>query len=231
VESTVAAPNIMLSLASTSSSAAALERADSSARAAARAAEAKPAGTAVAEAPAAAGAQAPKAPGIAGTVAGVADGLSTVAAIGVTVGSIPAALCRMRDIAVASNSGTLSDSERTKLRSEYMDLNHQVVNAIGESGRTLAVTAPKDAASSQDGTKDSSRQHADQGAGRGGQPAARVPDEQAAAAGAAETPQGAAAAPPAPGARPQTIEAARPAVFAQFRQQAAAPRAQFSVRA
>jgi hypothetical protein len=220
----------MLSLGSTSPSAAALERADSSARTAARAGGAKPAeATAPAEAPVGDGAQAAKAQVIAGTVAGVSDGLSTVAAIGVTVGSIPAALCRMRDIAVASNSGTLSDTERAKLRSEYMDLNHQVVNAIGESGRTLAVTAPKDAASSQDDAKGSSQQSADPGAGRDGQPAARRPVEQAAAG----TPEAAAAAAthPAASARLQHVEAARPAVLAQFRQQAAAPRAQFSVRA
>jgi hypothetical protein len=214
----------MLSLSSTSS-AAALERADSSARTAARAGAAKPAETAALEAPVA---ESAKPQGIEGTVAGVADGLSTVAAIGVTVGSIPAALCRMRDIAVASNSGTLSDTERAKLRSEYMDLNHQVENAIGESGRTLAVTAPRDAASSQDGTKDSSQQHdADPGAGRDG----KTPAQGSAAVAKGDPAVASMAAPSVAATRPQHIEAARPAVLAQFRQQAAAPRARLSVRA
>src|SRR3954467_15881916 len=115
----------MLSLRSTSAPAAALHRADSSARAAARAG-AKPQES-PADAPVAGNTEA-TGRRVEAAVPGVADGLSTVAAIGVTVGSIPAALCRMRDIAVASNSGTLSDTERAKLHSEYMDLNLQVVS-------------------------------------------------------------------------------------------------------
>jgi hypothetical protein len=211
----------MLSLASTPSTAA-LDRADPSARVGARAGakpEATSAGTPVRETP-----QVVQRPAIEGAVASVADGLSTVAAIGVTVGSIPAALCRMRDIAVASNSGTLSETERAKLRSEYMDLNLQVVSAIGESGRTLAVTAPEDAASSQHRPK-GGHQQADSGSGRGGEPG--TGDGHPSASQAAATAE---AAHPAAAAT-EHIEAARPAVLAQFRQQAAAPRASFSVRA
>jgi len=213
----------MLSLGSTTTAAAALDRADSSAWAGARAV-AKPEG---ASAQAAAGEgtqQAARQPGIEGTVASVADGLSTVAAIGVTVGSIPAALCRMRDIAVASNSGTLSENERAKLRTEYMDLSLQVVSAIGESGRTLAVTAAEDAASSQEQARQD-QQHADSGSGRGGKAGAGSA-RTAATNGAADDQAAGHAA-----AAPQRIDVARPAVLAQFKQQSAGPRASFSVRA
>ena len=213
----------MLSLSSTSASAAALDRADSSARAAARAG-AKPEEP-QADAGVAAHAQAPG-QRVEAAVPGVADGLSTVAAIGVTVGSIPAALCRMRDIAVASNSGTLSDTERAKLHSEYMDLNLQVVSVIGESGRSLAVTATQDAASSQD------QPHGgQQPAGDGSGPASQDASDGGPHAASPSAAEAAAAAPAAPPSTPHRIEAARPAVLAQFRQQAAAPRTHFSVRA
>jgi hypothetical protein len=213
----------MLSLRSTSSSAAALDRADISARAAARP-DAK--GDVQQHNAAVPDASAPR--GIEPHVVGVTDGLSTVAAIGVTVGTIPAVLCRMRDIAVASNSGTLDETERAKLRNEYMDLSLQVSSAIGESGRAAQVAPATDAAPSQDAA--GQEQHPGHEPGKGDAPSptparAEGPRPTAAEAAAAQ------AASPAP-ALLQRIEVARPAALAQFhRQHATQPRAHLSVHA
>jgi hypothetical protein len=58
---------------------------------------------------------------------------SGLADIGVTSGSIPATLCRMRDIAVATSSGTLSDSDRSKLQAEYSQLSQSVAQAVNSA--------------------------------------------------------------------------------------------------
>ncbi|HEX4510997.1 MAG TPA: hypothetical protein VH328_12980 [Burkholderiaceae bacterium] len=50
--------------------------------------------------------------------------------IGVTTGSLPATLCRMHDIAMATGSGTLSDADRAKLQAEYNALSDSVVQAV-----------------------------------------------------------------------------------------------------
>jgi hypothetical protein len=70
-------------------------------------------------------------------VAGVVAGVSTVAISGAgTLESIPAALGRMRDIAVVTSSGILTDVDRAKLRTEYGKLSQQVSDLIGTDPMT-----------------------------------------------------------------------------------------------
>jgi len=105
-------------------------RAAAAARAAARAAE---------ERNAQAGDQAI---GPAAAAAAVRDGLSTVAVVG-AMGSLPAALGRMRDIALAASSGTLTDADRQTLQTEYSQLSRQVASVVGSvSGNAQATSTP-----------------------------------------------------------------------------------------
>ena len=56
--------------------------------------------------------------------------LSTVAVAG-AMNSLPAALNMMRNIAMASAAGSLSDADRQALQSEYAQLNAHVVSSVG----------------------------------------------------------------------------------------------------
>jgi len=56
--------------------------------------------------------------------------LSTVAVAG-AMNSLPAALNMMRNIAMASASGTLSDADRLTLQTEYAQLTAKVVSSVG----------------------------------------------------------------------------------------------------
>ena len=56
--------------------------------------------------------------------------LSTVAVAG-AMNSLPAALNMMRNIAMASASGTLSDADRQTLQTEYAQLTAKVVSSVG----------------------------------------------------------------------------------------------------
>ena len=78
----------------------------------------------------------------------ITDGLSTVAVAG-ALSSIPAALGRMRDIAMAASSGTLTDADRATLQAEYADLNKQVASVVG------TVSASQDTSTSTDKGRDS----------------------------------------------------------------------------
>jgi hypothetical protein len=165
-------------------------------------------------------------------VAGVVDGVSTVAVAsgtsGSTLASVPAALCRMSDIAVASSSGTLNDVDRAKLRSEYGQLSQQVASLIGSS---VPNVVPESAASGDAPARQHGEaQHDDSQAGARARPEA-VPD---AASDAAKGAAGVVDAGPTVGmpAAVQHSELTRPAALAQFRrQQSAAPRTALSVRA
>ena len=59
--------------------------------------------------------------------------LSTVAVAG-AMNSLPAALNMMRNIAMASASGTLSDADRQTLQTEYAQLTAKVASSIGSVG-------------------------------------------------------------------------------------------------
>jgi hypothetical protein len=59
--------------------------------------------------------------------------LSTVAIAG-ALNSLPAALNMMRNIAMASASGTLSDADRQTLQDEYAQLSAKVVSSVGSAG-------------------------------------------------------------------------------------------------
>lgn len=59
--------------------------------------------------------------------------LSTVAVAG-TMNSLPAALNMMRNIVMASASGTLSDADRQALQTEYAQLTDKVVGSVGSVG-------------------------------------------------------------------------------------------------
>lgn len=80
-------------------------------------------------------------------MASVMDGMSTVA-VANALSSIPAALGRMRDIAMAASSGTLTDADRATLQAEYSDLNKQVASVVG------TVSANEGAATSSDKRQD-----------------------------------------------------------------------------
>ena len=58
--------------------------------------------------------------------------LSTVAIVG-ALNSLPAALNMMRNIAMASASGTLSDADRQTLQDDYAQLTARVVSAVGST--------------------------------------------------------------------------------------------------
>ncbi len=58
--------------------------------------------------------------------------LSTLAVVG-AMNSLPAALNMMRNIAMASASGTLSDADRQTLQAEYAQLNAKVVASVGSA--------------------------------------------------------------------------------------------------
>jgi hypothetical protein len=58
--------------------------------------------------------------------------LSTVAIAG-ALNSLPAALNMMRNIALASASGTLSDADRQTLQDEYAQLSTKVVSSVGSA--------------------------------------------------------------------------------------------------
>lgn len=60
----------------------------------------------------------------------VMKGLSTVA-VANAMASTPAALNMMREIALASASGSLSDADRRALQDEYSQLSQQVVTTVG----------------------------------------------------------------------------------------------------
>jgi hypothetical protein len=59
--------------------------------------------------------------------------LSTVAVVG-AMSSLPAALNMMRNIAMASADGTLSETDRQTLQAEYAQLNAHVVSSVGSAG-------------------------------------------------------------------------------------------------
>ena len=58
--------------------------------------------------------------------------LSTVAVVG-AMNSLPAALNMMRNIAMASASGTLTDTDRQTLQAEYAQLSAKVVASVGSA--------------------------------------------------------------------------------------------------
>jgi len=58
--------------------------------------------------------------------------LSTVAVVG-AMNSLPAALNMMRNIAMASASGTLTDADRQTLQAEYAQLSAKVVASVGSA--------------------------------------------------------------------------------------------------
>jgi hypothetical protein len=60
----------------------------------------------------------------------VMKSLSTIAVVG-ALGSVPAALSMMREIAIASASGTLSDADRRTLQDDYAQLSQKVVASVG----------------------------------------------------------------------------------------------------
>jgi hypothetical protein len=157
-------------------------------------------------------------------VSGVVDGLSTVAVAGVGAGvlaSMPAALCRMSDIAVVTSSGVLNDVDRARLRTEYGQLSQQVADLIGTAPHaTVPAAVAGDAPTRADRDK------------TGGAPAHDTP-EAATGASAVVT------AAPTPG-MPVSVQhselvhaatPAHPAAIASFARQAAAPRQTLSVRA
>jgi len=76
-------------------------------------------------------------------VAHVMDGLSTVQVAG-AMGSIPAALGRMRDIAMAASSDSLTDADRATLQAEYSQLSKQLASVVG------SVTANEHATTTSD---------------------------------------------------------------------------------
>jgi len=80
-------------------------------------------------------------------IASVMDGMSTVAVAG-ALSSIPAALGRMRDIAMAASSGTLTDADRATLQAEYSCLNKQIASVVG------SVSANESAATTSDKRQD-----------------------------------------------------------------------------
>ena len=63
----------------------------------------------------------------------VMTSLSTVAVVG-AMNSVPAALNMMREIAIASASGTLSDADRRTLQDDYAQLTQKVVTSVGAVG-------------------------------------------------------------------------------------------------
>lgn len=160
--------------------------------------------------------------------AGDASGLAD---IGVTSGSIPATLCRMRDIAVATGSGTLNDADRARLQAEYSQLSENVARAVNSAiqeraqAEAAAQAAQRVAAANQNepshGDSRESRQRSDHAV-------AQRPDlvvagnATASAAVRAHTESH----PAVPVHRVQAMQAAG---LAQFQKQTAAPRPVLSV--
>lgn len=68
----------------------------------------------------------------------VTNSFSSLAAMNAALGSMPATLQLMNDIAVASGSGTLSDEERSALQSQYADLTQQMATIVQQSGAAAA---------------------------------------------------------------------------------------------
>lgn len=72
--------------------------------------------------------------------------LSTLAVVG-AMSSLPAALNMMRNIAMASASGTLTDADRQTLQAEYAQLTAKVVSSVGSAGagaQSQSSTTPGD---------------------------------------------------------------------------------------
>ena len=63
----------------------------------------------------------------------VMKSLSTIAVVG-ALNSVPAALDMMREIALASASGTLTDADRRTLQDDYAQLSQKVVTSVGAVG-------------------------------------------------------------------------------------------------
>ena len=70
--------------------------------------------------------------------------LSAAAALNAALGSAPATLAMMSDIAVASGSGTLSDEERQQLQAQYSQLTQQVASMVGSTSASAQSNAASD---------------------------------------------------------------------------------------
>jgi hypothetical protein len=70
--------------------------------------------------------------------------LSAAAALNAALGSAPATLAMMSDIAVASGSGTLSDEERQQLQEQYSQLTQQVASMVGSASAGAQSNAASD---------------------------------------------------------------------------------------
>ena len=70
--------------------------------------------------------------------------LSAAAALNAALGSAPATLAMMSDIAVASGSGTLSDEERQQLQEQYSQLTQQVASMVGSTSASAQSNAASD---------------------------------------------------------------------------------------
>lgn len=77
--------------------------------------------------------------------------LATMAVVNAGLGSTPATLALMSDIAVASGSGTLSDADRATLQVQYAQLSRQVAGAVGSSsaGQQAAADHQRDSDAGQ----------------------------------------------------------------------------------
>jgi hypothetical protein len=85
--------------------------------------------------------------------------LSAAAALNAALGSAPATLAMMTDIAVASGSGTLSDEERLRLQEQYSQLTQQVASMVGRASagaQSNAASDQQDAGGSPQGRPPSS---------------------------------------------------------------------------
>jgi hypothetical protein len=77
--------------------------------------------------------------------------MSTLAVVNASLGSTPATLAMMTDIAVASGSGTLSDADRSALQTQYAQLSQQFTATVG-AANAGAQTSAKDQDSRHAGT-------------------------------------------------------------------------------
>ncbi len=176
-----------------------------------------------------------RATGVQAAIPSMMVGLSTVAVVGAALGSVPAALGRMRDIVVVASSGTLSDADRATLQSEYSQLSHQVSSAVGsasagQQGSSSADRGDDDASAknkadagqstaSGDAAATSKPEAGNASATKPGiVPTDAAPPRLAASRGATgATPAGHAAAAPARAAQVHT-KTSRPEAIAQFQQ-------------
>jgi len=78
------------------------------------------------------------------SVPNVMNALSTLAIVSQNMGSVPATLALMSDIAVASGSGTLSDAERSQLQAQYVQLTQQVSSMVAKTGEADSGSSTKD---------------------------------------------------------------------------------------